>query len=69
MKSDFIEMLREEKSLTVRSQWKKVKATIAHDPRYKAVESSSVREDYFKEYIKTLTDTVSGLWVVAISMC
>ena len=60
LKNDFVELLREQKTLSVRSQWKKVKGAIADDSRYKAVESSSLREDYFKEYVKTLTDTVSG---------
>eukprot|EP00731_Ephydatia_muelleri_P020676 Em0013g403a len=57
LKNDFVELLREQKTLSVRSQWKKVKGAIADDSRYKAVESSSLREDYFKEYVKTLTDT------------
>ena len=66
LKNDFVELLREQKSLSVRSHWKKVKAAIADDSRYKAVESSSLREDYFKEYIKTLTDTSNEPGVAAV---
>ena len=57
MKEDFLDMLKEGKvSLSDESQWKRVKASFSHDPRYKAVDSSSKREELFEEYIQSLQD-------------
>lgn len=39
------------------TQWKKVKGSLEHDPRYKAVDSSSKREELFKEYIGGLKES------------
>lgn len=36
------------------SRWSEVRRLIESDPRYRAVESSSRREDYFKDYVKGL---------------
>ena len=52
-------MLCESESLNERTQWKKVKSSFSQDPRYKAVESSGLREEYFNEYVKTLAGKVS----------
>lgn len=38
------------------SRWVEVKKKIDADVRYKAVESSSFREDYFREYCKMVKD-------------
>lgn len=38
------------------SRWSDIKKKINSDPRYEAVDSSSRREDWFKDYIKTLED-------------
>ena len=48
-------MLAEDKE-TVReaSEWRKVKGKFHHDDRYRAVDSSSQREELFKEYVKSL---------------
>ena len=40
---------------TENSQWRKVKGSFDHDPRYKAVESEK-REELFKEHVKGLND-------------
>lgn len=55
MKSDFLEMLCEDHSLTESSQWRKVKGEFERDPRYRAVAGgSSQREEWFKEYVKSM---------------
>ena len=43
-------MLGESEAITERSQWKKMKSFFDRDTRYKAVESSTQREEWFKEY-------------------
>ncbi|KAF8784958.1 Transcription elongation regulator 1 like protein [Argiope bruennichi] len=50
-KKGFIELLKEQKNLDKHSRWNDIKKTLAEDPRYKAVDSSSLREEWFKEYI------------------
>lgn len=52
-------MLDESDAITERSQWRKTKTLFDRDPRYKAVESSSQREEWFKEYAKELTSKVN----------
>ena len=54
VKSDFLEMLSEEHSLTPQTQWKKVKGLFHHDIRYRGVETSAQREDWFNDYVKSL---------------
>ena len=49
-------MLRESEAVTEWSQWKKIKGLFDHDPRYKAVDGSTKREELFKEHLKTLKD-------------
>ena len=48
-------MLRECDSVTQNSQWRKVKSLFVHDSRYKAVENSTLREEWFAEHV-TLND-------------
>ncbi|VDO03304.1 unnamed protein product [Rodentolepis nana] len=56
LKTDFIALLKEHKSISRRSHWSDVKKKIDSDSRYRAVESSSRREDWFREYVKKLDD-------------
>ena len=56
LKADFIQLLREQTDLDRHSRWSETKKKIDSDPRYKAVESSSRREDWFRDYIKNLED-------------
>lgn len=59
-KSDFMDMLHEDHSLSEASQWKKVKGSFERDPRYRAVPGSSQREEWFKEHIRLLGSKVRG---------
>lgn len=62
-KKEFIAMLEEQTSLTRKSKWKEVKKTLEEDQRYKNLESSSTKEDLFKDYTSKLGDetlSVSG---------
>ncbi|CAK1556005.1 unnamed protein product [Leptosia nina] len=54
-KQDFIQLLKD-KNADRHSRWVEVKKKIDLDVRYKAVESSSLREDYFREFCKALKD-------------
>ena len=55
VKSDFLEMLSEDRSLSEDSHWRKVKGGFERDPRYRAVTGGSTqREEWFKEYIRSL---------------
>ena len=55
---DFLNMLEESEAITERTQWKKMKGLFSSDPRYKAVDSSSKREELFGEHIKSLGERV-----------
>uniref|UniRef100_A0A2A4K6J8 Transcription elongation regulator 1 n=1 Tax=Heliothis virescens TaxID=7102 RepID=A0A2A4K6J8_HELVI len=55
VKTDFIALLKE-KGVDRHSRWVEAKKKIDTDPRYKAVESSTMREDYFKEYCKLVKE-------------
>ncbi|GIX95506.1 transcription elongation regulator 1 [Caerostris extrusa] len=50
-KKGFIELLKEQKGLDKHAKWADIKKTLSEDPRYKAVDSSSVREEWYKEYV------------------
>lgn len=54
-KKDFLELLKEQKSLDKHSRWGDVKKSVSDDHRYKAVDSSSMREEWFKEYVNKLS--------------
>uniref|UniRef100_A0A1B6DZ77 FF domain-containing protein n=2 Tax=Clastoptera arizonana TaxID=38151 RepID=A0A1B6DZ77_9HEMI len=56
VKRDFMAMLREQSDIDRHSRWSETKKKIDSDPRYKAVESSTTREDWFREYVKILKD-------------
>lgn len=51
--NDFVELLTEQK-LDSKAQWRKVRSKVEKDPRYKAVESSVQREEWFKEHLEQL---------------
>ncbi|CAH2062516.1 unnamed protein product, partial [Iphiclides podalirius] len=55
VKTDFLALLKE-KSVGRHSRWAEAKKKIDTEPRYKAVEGSALREDYFREYCKQLKD-------------
>lgn len=56
LKTDFILLLKEQSDLDRHSRWSETKKKIDSDPRYKAVDSSSRREDWFRDYVKNLDD-------------
>ncbi|VDM30652.1 unnamed protein product [Hydatigera taeniaeformis] len=60
VKADFFALLKEHKSISRRSHWSGVKRKIDSDPRYRAVESSNRREDWFREYIQKIDDGKDG---------
>ncbi|EEC01225.1 transcription elongation regulator, putative, partial [Ixodes scapularis] len=56
-KKDFLELLKEQKQLDKHARWSDIKKTLGEDPRYRAVDSSSQREEWFKEYTAKLSGT------------
>ncbi|CAH8542609.1 unnamed protein product [Dicrocoelium dendriticum] len=56
VKSDFLALLKEQKHISRHSHWSEVKRKIDSDPRYKSVDSSSKREDWFRDYIRKLDE-------------
>ena len=58
MKADFLELLKETSDLDRHSRWSDVKKKLDSDPRYKAVDSSTRREDLFKDYIRTIEKVI-----------
>ncbi|XP_077401864.1 transcription elongation regulator 1 isoform X2 [Vanacampus margaritifer] len=50
VRQDFFEMLSDQ-HVEAGQRWSKVKERMETDPRYKAVESSALREDFFKQYL------------------
>lgn len=59
IKSDFFELLSNH-HLDSQSRWSKVKDKVESDPRYKAVDSSSMREDLFKQYIEKIAKNLDS---------
>ena len=57
MKKDFLELLKATSGLDRHSRWSETKKRLDSDPRYKAVESSTRREDYFRDYVKQLKES------------
>lgn len=58
---DFFELLANH-HLDSQSRWSKVKDKVETDPRYKAVDSSSQREDLFKQYIEKIAKVCVWHW-------
>lgn len=51
-----MKLLKETSGIDRHSRWSDIKKKISSDPRYEAVDSSSRREDWFKDYIKNLDE-------------
>lgn len=49
-------MLKEHSEIDRHTRWSEIKKKLDHDSRYKAVDSSTLREDYFIDYIRILKD-------------
>lgn len=60
LKKNYFSMLKEIKTLHRHSSWSETKKLIESDPRYKAIESSSKREDYFRDHCKYLDEKSNG---------
>ena len=58
-----MELLTEQK-LDSKSQWRKIRSKVEKDPRYKAVESSVQKEEWFKEHLEQLYKVTSILQFV-----
>lgn len=56
IRKDFFDLLREHSEIDRHSRWSDVKKKLDSDSRYKLVDSSSLREDYFRDYIRILKD-------------
>ncbi|KRT84883.1 hypothetical protein AMK59_601 [Oryctes borbonicus] len=56
VKKDFFTLLREHPDIDRHARWSDVKKKVDGDGRYKAVDSSGQREDWFREYCKILKD-------------
>lgn len=56
VKRDFFSLLKEHQEIDRHSRWSDVKKRLDSDPRYKAVDSSATREDWFREYQKVLKE-------------
>merc|ERR1712071_673914 len=60
-KKEFVDMLKEfaenpDNGIDRHSRWGDVKKKFDSDPRYKAIESSSLKEDYFMDFVHDLKD-------------
>lgn len=55
-KKEFMALLKETEAIDRHSHWSEVKKTVDSDPRYKAVESSSQREDWFLDHVHDLKE-------------
>lgn len=56
IRKDFFELLREQKEIDRHTHWMDIKKSLDQDSRYKAVNDSVLREDYFYDYIKILKE-------------
>lgn len=60
LKKDYFALLKE-LNVTRTSSWSEIKRSGEPDPRYKSIESSSRREDWFREYqSKYIDETASS---------
>lgn len=57
MKQDFFELLNDQ-HIEAGQRWSKVKERLEMDPRYKAVDSSVLREELYKQYMDKLAKSV-----------
>lgn len=58
-----MDLLKEQRKLDRYSSWTRTKEEIRDDPRYQAIESSSTKEDYFREYCAKLSK-VRGVFYI-----
>ncbi|KAI5706111.1 hypothetical protein M8J75_004936 [Diaphorina citri] len=56
VRKDFLSLLRETSEIDRHSRYSEIKKKIDSDPRYKAVDSGSLREDIFRDYIHELKE-------------
>ncbi|XP_037088891.1 transcription elongation regulator 1-like, partial [Pollicipes pollicipes] len=56
VKKDFFTMLREDKLVNHHAHWSDVKKRLDSDARYRAVESSGQREDWFRDHVHDLKE-------------
>ncbi|KAL1461069.1 hypothetical protein WDU94_013000, partial [Cyamophila willieti] len=56
VRKDFLALLRETSEIDRHSRYSEIKKKIDSDPRYKAVDSGSLREDIFRDYIHELKE-------------
>ena len=56
-KKDFKALMKETESIDRHSYWADIKKTIDKDERYLAVVSSSLREDWFYNYVESLQNS------------
>jgi len=56
LRKAFVSLLKEQKHLHRGSSWTETKKIIDSDQRYRDVDSSSRREDYFREYVRKLDE-------------
>jgi transcription elongation regulator 1 len=61
LRTEFLALLAEQRNLTRRVRWSEVKKTIDGDPRYKAVDSSTQREEWFREFAKGLPEETNSV--------
>ncbi|NP_938171.2 transcription elongation regulator 1a [Danio rerio] len=59
VKLDFFELLSDY-HVDIQQRWSKVKEKLETDPRYKAVETSAAREEFFKNYVERLAKNPSA---------
>ena len=57
-----MQLLKETTEIDRSSRWSEIKKKIDSDSRYKAVDSSSRREDWFKDYIRTLEKVIIAVY-------
>jgi transcription elongation regulator 1 len=60
LKKAYVSLLKEQRQLHRHSSWHETKKLIENDSRYKAIDSSSRREDYFRDYCKYLDEKSSS---------
>lgn len=59
LRKAFVSLLKEQKNLHRTSSWTETKKLIDSDQRYKDVDNSGRREDYFRDYVRYLDDKQS----------
>lgn len=55
-KKDFHTLLREHPEIDRHARWSEVKKKLEADVRYKAVDSSGLRDDWFRDYCRVLKE-------------